>query len=172
MDVAALFAPAKAESSSGGEEALLKAARTGDLEALRRASASVGIKMDCCGSWDGMTALHWAAEKNNCPCASALLDAGSSVDARDSNKWTPLMAAVTKDNRDVAALLLKRGAALKLQVKGRPLVWSDLAISDEMLLMLGVASSGSSSSGEAAVEADGEAAPPSSRTRAARKRRR
>ena len=107
MDVEALLAAAKAGPSCGGEEELLKAARGGDAVAiadvLRR---NPNVNLECRGDFDGMSPIHWAAEKDCLEGVQALLEAGAKVDARDANKWTPLMCAVQKNHHRTAALLL------------------------------------------------------------------
>ena len=58
--VEALFAAAKSAQGRGCEEALLKAARAGDLEQLKLViDSNKGLNLNCRGSWDGQTALGW-----------------------------------------------------------------------------------------------------------------
>lgn len=55
------------------------------------------------------TALHMAARRGNVEIATALLDSGANINARDSSGDTPLQRAINCRKRDVAALLVKRG---------------------------------------------------------------
>jgi len=60
---------------------------------------------------DGMTALHWAAMRNDASLAGMLLYAGASTKARTRiGGYTPLLLAATNGNADVMAPLLKAGA--------------------------------------------------------------
>jgi ankyrin repeat protein len=61
---------------------------------------------------NGWTPLHYAAFADNAESAVALLDAGSDVNARARNKFdnTRLQVALLTSSRDVARVLLGRGA--------------------------------------------------------------
>jgi hemoglobin len=56
------------------------------------------------------TPLHMAARRGNAEVASALLNCGARIDARDSAGDTPLRRAVNCDKPEVARLLLELGA--------------------------------------------------------------
>ena len=56
------------------------------------------------------TALHMAARRGHVTVATALLDAGADIDARDSRGVTPLGRARNCRKPAVAALLIERGA--------------------------------------------------------------
>ena len=166
MDVVASLASAKAggsmdASARQAQDALNKAAREGDAEKLSRAIVGVA-DLNARGTWDGMTALHWTAEKGHVECARVLLNGGANVDARDSNNWTPLMVAAQKNGLAMARFLLSRGANSAASSKG--MTASDLAMSTEMRQALGVVEAA-----DDPARRDGEA-PPSSRTRAGRAR--
>jgi uncharacterized protein len=63
---------------------------------------------------DGMTALHWAAMKNDAALAQVLLYAGANVRATTRiNGYTPLILASQYGNAEVIDLLLKAGADAK-----------------------------------------------------------
>lgn len=55
-------------------------------------------------------ALLRAAALGDKAAAVAALNAGAAIDARDAQLQTPLLIAIQKDNRDVAAHLIARGA--------------------------------------------------------------
>lgn len=85
------------------------AARDGDIEAVRalvRAGADVNAAQG-----DGMTALHWAAERGSVELAEVLLHAGANVDAGTRiGGYTPLHIAAKEARGDVALLLLRSGS--------------------------------------------------------------
>lgn len=119
MDVAALFASAKAASCGDDEKALLAAARASDAEAVARlmtANKSINLSAKC--GFSGCTSLHWACEKGSTDIIRLLVEGGASVDTRDGQQWTPLMAAAQKSRVDVVRLLLSLGADATLKAKG------------------------------------------------------
>ena len=127
-------------SSGDAEAALLKAARSGDDTAVKQILFDhPHININARGAWDGMTALHWAADKGHIDIVRTIIKAGSEVDSRDSNKWTPLMVAVQKNQLEVAQLLMSLGACTAIKVGGRPVDWHAQAIDDAMLEILKVA---------------------------------
>ncbi len=132
-----LFAAAKKTGGQSDTQTLLKAARTGDAAALSAVlEATPGLDMNCCGEWDGMTALHWCAEKGHLEMARALVTAGANVNAPDGQKWPPLLAAVTKNRHPMVRLLLELGADKDVRVGGRVVDWRAHAVDDEMLAIL------------------------------------
>lgn len=184
MSVAALFAIAKsgasveallqhakgartgAEASAEAEAALLKAARNCNAAAAREAiCASDACDLNVRCGFSGMTALHWSAEKGCIAVARVLLDAGATVDSRDSSNWTPLMAAVQKNNVDMVRLLLGFGADPNARVRGKAMIIELAAGEPELMKLLEQAASGSSSSGSGKGPHEAREGPPSSRTR-------
>ncbi len=75
-----------------------------------RALVRAGANVDGRARVKQCTALHMAARRGNVEVASALLDCGADIEARDSLGETPLRRAVNCDKTGVAALLLSRGA--------------------------------------------------------------
>lgn len=74
-------------------------------------------------SHDGFTALHLAAHFGRAETARVLLDAGAAVDAPSTNQTlahraTPLHSAVAGRRKDVAILLLSRGADVNARQEG------------------------------------------------------
>ncbi len=59
---------------------------------------------------DGMTALHWAAYRDDLSSAQGLVDAGASVTAENRYGVTPLALACENGNRDMVELFLRVGA--------------------------------------------------------------
>jgi ankyrin repeat protein len=92
--------------------AVAEAAMKGDLAAVRRLiqqNSNVNLAQG-----DGMTALHWAAERGDAPMVDALLAANASVKATTRiGDYTPLHLAAKAGNPVVVAALLKAGADAK-----------------------------------------------------------
>ena len=86
-----------------------EAAMRGDgaaLKALVAERADVNLPQG-----DGMTALHWAARRNNTEAATMLLEAGADVKAVTRiGRYTPLHLAAQEGAEGVMRLLLGRGA--------------------------------------------------------------
>src|SRR5690349_21475522 len=62
---------------------------------------------------DGMTALHWAAMKNDAELVQTLLYAGANVRATTRiGAYTPLLLAAKSGSADAIALLVKAGASV------------------------------------------------------------
>src|SRR5262245_55191706 len=60
---------------------------------------------------DGMTALHWAAMKNDAELAQMLLYAGANIKATTRiGAYTPLILAAKNGSADVMAPVIKAGA--------------------------------------------------------------
>src|SRR5438477_11006899 len=60
---------------------------------------------------DGMTALHWAAMKNDAELAQTLLYAGANIRAKTRiGDYTPLVLAARAGNAEVLAPLIAAGA--------------------------------------------------------------
>ena len=146
VDVAAMFASAKAETSRGAAElSLVGAARRADtarVSAIVSDNPKLNLNAKC--SFSGLTALHWSAEKGAVGCARALIKGGAKVDARDSNQWTPLMAAAQKGSVEMVNLLLSSGADRTLLAKGRTAL--DVALGPEVEALLGGTAAGGNGS--------------------------
>jgi len=86
-----------------------EAAMRGDVAALK---ALVAKRADVnLPQGDGMTALHWAARRNNTEAATMLLEAGADVKAVTRiGRYTPLHLAAQEGAEGVMRLLLGRGA--------------------------------------------------------------
>ena len=108
-----LASPASAEvyrsAVAAAEAPVAEAARDGDLELLRDLIEQGGDVNAALG--DGMTALHWAAERGDAAMASLLLRAGAHVHAGTRiGAFTPLHVAARAGSTAVVALLLEAGA--------------------------------------------------------------
>ncbi len=107
---------AVAESTVGGvaeggvqDSPVADAAQHGDLEAVRRLLRD-GADVNA-AQGDGMTALHWAAERGDRELAEVLIYAGARVDAGTRiGHYTPLHLAARAAHGQVVALLLEAGS--------------------------------------------------------------
>lgn len=88
---------------------LANAARSGDVAAVRTLCAG-GADANARTGSNGWTPLLHAVHKNQSGTVAALLDSGAVVDAASPNGTTPLMMAAGYGNREMVALLLRRGA--------------------------------------------------------------
>ena len=77
---------------------------------LVRALVRAGADVNACGGVTRATALHMAARRGFVGIASALLDCGAAMEAKDSKGDTPLQRAVNCRRDMVARLLVERGA--------------------------------------------------------------
>jgi len=88
---------------------LIDAARNGDLAAVQTLLAGGADANRAQG--DGMTALHWAAERGHAAVAELLLSAGAAVEAKTRiGSYTPLHLASRGGHGSIATALLDAGA--------------------------------------------------------------
>lgn len=64
---------------------------------------------------DGLSALHWAADRGAADILEAVLSCGSDANVRDSDGQTPLHYAVSCGHIDCIKVLLKHGADVNLK---------------------------------------------------------
>src|SRR5687767_13975433 len=95
--------------ASAPEAPIADAAMQNDVAAVRallRQGADVNAAQG-----DGMTALHWAAQRGNAELARLLLDSGASLTAGTRiGHYTPLHVAARAGHADVVRVLLDKGA--------------------------------------------------------------
>lgn len=77
---------------------LFNAAKSGDVDALRRAIAS-GASPNATDA-EGQTPLHIAAFEGHLGAVQALIDSGADVNARDAMQWTPIFKAAYNHEQD------------------------------------------------------------------------
>ena len=92
-----------------GEAPLMLAARTGQVDAVNVLLAA-GAKIDAKETWNGQTALMWAAAAGHGAVVTALIGKGASVGLASNSGMTALMFAVRKGNVDAVRALLNAGA--------------------------------------------------------------
>src|SRR3989442_12111770 len=101
-------------NAEGGNSPVADAAQAGDkagVRALLKQAADVNAAQG-----DGMTALHWAAMKDDAELAQMLLFAGANVRATTRiGAYTPLILAAKNGGAAVMEPLLKAGADVNIQ---------------------------------------------------------
>jgi hypothetical protein len=75
----------------------------GDMEELERRGESKEYI-------ESFSLLHWATMNNHTEFAKALIDAGSDLNAENSNRQTPLHWAATRNHPELAKMLIEAGA--------------------------------------------------------------
>ena len=96
-------------SVAGPDTDLLEAARSGDIAAVE-ARLDAGVDPNGADG-DGMTPLHWSAERGHDTVAGRLLEAGARVDvATRIGSYTPLHLAARRGSLEVVDILLEAGA--------------------------------------------------------------
>ena len=95
-------------SEPGGASALMRAARSGDTEAVHALLAG-GAKVDR-RNGNGGTALMYAAVGGHTEIVDLLIRHGADVDARGTNGWGALMVACAKGYVPIVERLLAAGA--------------------------------------------------------------
>lgn len=102
-------APGGLDASAGPDAPVADAARRGDLAEVRlllREGADVNAP-----SGDGMTALHWAAQRGDAEMGATLLVAGARTSAGTRiGRYTPLHLAARAGHAEIVALLVEAGA--------------------------------------------------------------
>ena len=110
-------APAATVVKGAAGRSLVDAAMRGDYELATKLLRDGGDVNATQG--DGMTALHWAAERGDARLMSALLVAKPKVSAVTRiGAYTPLHIAAKSGNADVIAALIKAGSDVKATTTG------------------------------------------------------
>ena len=105
-----------AATPAGAPDPVLDAARKGDLKALKALIAKGADVNNALG--DGMTALHFAAERNDADAVALLIKAGARLDAGTRiGHHTPLHVAAKAGSAAVVRVLLTSGSGA--MVNGR-----------------------------------------------------
>lgn len=89
---------------------LLEAAARNDIEEVRRL-LMLGVSPDSTNE-DGLTALHQCCIDDSEEMMKLLIDFGANVNAKDSERWTPLHAASTCGLIHLVEYLISKGADL------------------------------------------------------------
>jgi uncharacterized protein len=94
------------------ETPLMLAARTERADAVK-VLLRAGARVDAKETWNGQTALMWAAAAGSTPTMQALIDAGADVHARSNAGTTPLLFAVRRGDTAAVRALLAAGADVR-----------------------------------------------------------
>jgi ankyrin repeat protein len=95
----------KLNEVNSGETPLMHAARGGGADAVRMLILA-GARVNASESWNGQTALHWAAAEGRGAIVETLIEGGADIRHRSNAGSTPFMFAVRKgDVRSVKAFL-------------------------------------------------------------------
>lgn len=92
-----------------GETALLTAARTGRVDAVKVLLA-YGADVTAKERWRGQDALMWAAAEGHVATAQQLIAHGADVNSRSTEGYTPLVFATRQGHVDLVKVLLTAGA--------------------------------------------------------------
>ena len=96
------------------EDGLWHAARTGDLEAMKRYIAE-GADVNESDENLNISPLAWSASHGQTEAARLLIENGADVNLKDDDGSTPLHGAAVFGRADVAKLLVENGANLKVR---------------------------------------------------------
>lgn len=95
--------------TSGLCNSVLKAAESGNLDALRQLVSTTSELVNCRDA-DDYTPLHRACYNNHTEVIKYLLENGANIFAKSSEGWEPLHSAVHWGQTEAAALLIEAGA--------------------------------------------------------------
>ena len=90
-------------------DALCDAVRSGDLRAVKEQVAN-GVDINAGDSEFGVTALSWAALRDDTKVAKFLIEKGAEVNAKSRDGSTPLHSAAFLGRAEIAELLIQKGA--------------------------------------------------------------
>src|SRR5437763_7167252 len=98
--------------AAGGDNRIADAAMKGDIDSVRSLlKEAVDVNA---AQGDGMTALHWAAQKGDAETAQLLIYAGANVKAGTRiGGYSPLFLAAEAGQSKVIEVLLKAGSDAK-----------------------------------------------------------
>jgi ankyrin repeat protein len=95
-----------------GETPLMLASRTGNVDAVRTL-LNAGAQVDAKETWNGQTALMWAAAAGHGAVVAALIEHRADIRARSNSGATPLLFAVRRGDMASVRALLAAGADVK-----------------------------------------------------------
>ena len=96
---------------------LIAAAKSGDLEAVKK-QLKQGTAVDATtDEIDAYTALGWAAYHGHRDVVEFLLEKGAKIDVQNHSGYTPLMAAAQTSHNKIVRVLLDKGANPNLATK-------------------------------------------------------
>jgi len=130
-------APAGPNPAERAASALVTAARSGDVEKVKKELAS-GTNINAPDSAGGRTALHWAAKEGKIEVIPVLLAAKADVNAKDRAGKTPLCIAAESGKGDAVKLLLAGNSDVNStdRLGGTPLMWAAALGTPETVTLL------------------------------------
>jgi ankyrin repeat protein len=130
-------APAGPSPAERAASALVTAARSGDVEKVKKQLAD-GANVNAPDSAGGRTALHWAAKEGKTEVIPVLLSKGADVNVKDRSGKTPLCIAGENGRADAVKLLLAANADVNVtdRMGGTPLMWSAALGTPETVALL------------------------------------
>ena len=96
------------------ETPLMLAARAGQPDALK-VLLNAGARIDASETWNGQTALMWAAAEGHVPIVRLLIDRGADIHARSNGGATALLFATRQGSVGSVRGLLAAGADVNVQ---------------------------------------------------------
>ena len=97
------------QAVDAGETPLMLAARSGQLEAVT-VLLGVGADVNAQETWNGQSALMWAAAEGHVPVLQRLVEHGGDIRARSNSGATPLWFAARKGSVHAVRALLAAGS--------------------------------------------------------------
>jgi ankyrin repeat protein len=91
------------------ETPLMHAARAGNVDAVRMLLIA-GAKVNARESWNGQSAIQWAAAEGHSAVVEALVEGGADIRQRSNAGTTPFMFAVRRGDMPTVKALLAAGA--------------------------------------------------------------
>jgi ankyrin repeat protein len=131
-------APQGPNPAERAASALVTAARSGDVEKLKKELAESGVNVNAPDSAGGRTALHWAAKEGKVEIIPLLLEKGADVNVKDRAGKTPLCIAAESGKADAVKMLLaaKSDVNAKDRLDGTPLMWAAALGTPETVALL------------------------------------
>ena len=93
---------------NSAETPLHHAARAGSIDAVN-ALILAGAKINARETWNGQSAIMWAAAEGHAQVVQALIDGGADIHARSNGTTTPFIFAVRKGDMATVQVFLKSG---------------------------------------------------------------
>ena len=119
---------------------LADAVRSADHDAVERLLRGT-VDVDAATA-DGMTALHWAVQRDSVALTERLIKAGADVRARNRYGVTAMTLAVTNGNAAIVARLLAAGADPNTQLAGGETVLMTAARTGKVAVILRLLAAG------------------------------
>ena len=97
------------QAVNAGETPLMLASRSGQVDAVV-VLLGAGADINAAETWNGQSALMWAAIEGHVPVVQTLIEHGVDIRARSNSGATPLLFAARKGSMDAVRALLAAGS--------------------------------------------------------------